>query len=58
MEGFVYLPILPRTTTRSNRGFQLSPRVRVSKMVMRKPLRRLQCEQSAPDLAISTFSPV
>jgi hypothetical protein len=31
----------PATTTRSNLGFQLSPRVRVSKMVMRKPLQRL-----------------
>ena len=37
-------PHSPATTTRSNRGFQLSPRVRVSKMVMRNPLRRLQCE--------------
>jgi hypothetical protein len=27
-------PFSPATTTRSNRGFQLSPRVRVSKMVM------------------------
>jgi hypothetical protein len=35
----------PTTTTRSNLGFQLSPRVRVSKMVMRKPARALQCEQ-------------
>ena len=38
-------PHSPATTTRSNRGFQLSPRVRVSKMVMRKPTRALQCEQ-------------
>jgi hypothetical protein len=35
----------PATTTRSNLGFQLSPRVRVSKIVMRKPARALQCEQ-------------
>ena len=27
----------PATTTRSNRGFELSPRVRPSKIVMRKP---------------------
>ena len=31
----------PATTTRSNRGFELSPRVRSSKIVMRNPLRRL-----------------
>ena len=30
----------PATTTRSNRGFELSPRVRLSKTVMRKPARR------------------
>ena len=32
----------PATTTRSNRAFELSPRLRSSKIVMRKPLRRLQ----------------
>jgi hypothetical protein len=37
-------PVYP-SLPRSNRGFQLSPRVRVSKMVMRNPQRRLQCEQ-------------
>ena len=34
----------PATTTRSNRVFELSPRVRSSKIVIRNPLRRLQCE--------------
>ena len=31
----------PATTTRSNRGFELSPRLRPSKIVMRNPPRRL-----------------
>ena len=31
----------PTTTTRSNRGFELSPRVRLSKTVIRNPPRRL-----------------
>ncbi|HEX7195073.1 MAG TPA: hypothetical protein VF207_08900 [Chthoniobacterales bacterium] len=34
-------PSSPATTTRSNRGFQLSRRVSSSKIVMRKPLHRL-----------------
>ena len=40
------------TTTRSNRGFQLSPRVRLSKMVMRKPTRRLHPPTAQPKLQI------
>src|SRR5271157_3123160 len=31
----------PATTTRSDRGFELSPRLRSSKMLIRKPSRRL-----------------
>ena len=37
---FGYGPVTtysPATTTRSNRGFELSPRVRPSKIVMRNP---------------------
>jgi len=30
-------PFSPATTTRSDRGFELSPRVRPSKMLIRKP---------------------
>src|SRR5271157_6390412 len=33
-------PHSPATTTRSNRGFELSPRLRSSKMLIRKPLWR------------------
>ena len=35
-------PHSPATTTRSNRGFELSQRVRLSKMVMRNPCQPLQ----------------
>ena len=37
-------PHSPATTTRSNRGLELSPRVRLSKIVIRKP---------APPIALS-----
>ena len=39
----------PATTTRPDRGFELSPRVRLSKIVMRNPLRSLyplQCNRN------------
>ena len=47
----------PATTTRSNRGFELSPRLRSSKMVIRNPLRRCT-PNTATEIANRRRAPV